>query len=85
MPGDTRMVTTFKLVDRAVTLRPVLEALVTDPDYDRAAQCALASYNCQAPEAKRIACIDGVFVDKVKASVLCAGLWQDAQHYLQAF
>lgn len=44
MPGDTRMVTTYKLVDRAILLRPVFEALISDPQYERFAQAALKAW-----------------------------------------
>ena len=84
MPGDTRMVATFKLVHRALELRPVLESLVTDPDYERASQAALKAYNLQATPEHRVPCIDGVYRDKVKMSVKNDDLWAVAESFVAA-
>jgi len=85
MPGDTRMVTTFKLVHRTVELRPVLQAAVTDPEYDRAAQAAIKAYNRNAKEDNRVICSpNGLYRDKVKEAIMGSEFWDSAALFLEA-
>jgi hypothetical protein len=55
MPGDTRMLTVFKMFFRIVVLRDVLVALFTDTEYQLVAQKAMKGYNSRTgvPEIKK--------------------------------
>jgi hypothetical protein len=54
MPGDTRMGTMYKLADRALQLKDILLALVTDPKYKASAQAAIQGYNVNTKVENRI-------------------------------
>jgi hypothetical protein len=54
MPGDTRMGTMYKLADRALQLKDILSALVTDPKYKASAQAAIQGYNGSTKAENRI-------------------------------
>ena len=76
MPGDTRMATCFKLVHRLVLLKHVLQALVTDPAYHKAAQAAITAYNSQAkPENKVQKLSNGSFPDAIAVDILDSSFW----------
>ena len=67
-PGDTRMLTTFKMLFRNTFLRTCLVGLFQHPDYEEAAQRAIATYNgAQCDAAKKIKKRGGggIFVDQV--------------------
>jgi hypothetical protein len=79
------MVTTYKLVERAILLQPVLEALVNDAEYERQAQAALKSYNTQAKEGNRVPCnASGMLLDKIKIAIKDPTTWEQAKHFIKA-
>ena len=76
MPGDTRMATCYKLVHRLVLLKQVLQALVTDPLYHKAAQAAIASYNSQAKAENKIEKMsNGEYPDAICDDLLNKDWW----------
>jgi hypothetical protein len=76
MPGDTRMATCFKLVHRLVLLKQVLQALVTDPAYHKAAQAAITSYNSQAKAENKVQKLsNGSFPDVIAVDILDSSFW----------
>ena len=76
MPGDTRMATCFKLVHRLVLLKHVLQALVTDPVYHKAAQAAITAYNSQAKAENKVQKLsNGSFPDVIAVDILDSSFW----------
>ena len=52
-PGDTRMLSVFKMLFRTFVLREPIQAMLTSPAYKRAAQAAMATYNSQTKTGKK--------------------------------
>ena len=76
MPGDTRMGTIYKLADRALELKDILLALVTDPRYKASAQAAIQGYNGSTKAENRIPKgANGMYVDKIADDILSMDLW----------
>ena len=85
MPGDTRMATMYKLIHRAVKLKPVLRAMFASPTYVTAAQKAIANYNAGAKAERRIPTgPDGLFIDAVQTDILDSTFWGNCDAFLQA-
>ena len=76
MPGDTRMGTMYKLDDRALQLKDILLALVTDPKYKASAQAAIQGHNDSTKAENRIPKgANGMYVDKIADDILSMDLW----------
>jgi hypothetical protein len=76
MPGDTRMGTMYKLADRALQLKDILLALVTDPKYKVSAQAAIQGYNGSTKAENRIPKgANGMYIDKIADDILSMDLW----------
>ena len=85
MPGDTRMATAFKLVDRLVKLKPILLALATDPAYVQAAQEGIDGYNKATKAEHRIPKgIDGSYPDIVASDILDRTMWATIDSFMAA-
>jgi hypothetical protein len=76
MPGDTRMATVYKLLDRTLSLKCVFESLVTDPAYVKLAQASIKAHNTAAkPEHRVPSRPDGTLVDYVRDTILNPATW----------
>ena len=76
MPGDTRMGTMYKLADRALQLKDIFFALVTDPKYKASAQAAIQGYNSSTQVENRIPKgANGMYVDKIADDILHSDLF----------
>lgn len=83
MPGDTRMVTMFKLLHRIQVLKSVLRALITDVEYVESVQSIIAQYNSKAKPDKKIPKqANGAYPDAVSADVLDKTFWDNITMYL---
>lgn len=69
-PGDTRMLTVFKMLHRIVILWDVLRDLINRPEYEAASQKALKQWSdAQTVENKLTVGRDGRFLDAVQGYV----------------
>ena len=79
------MATVYKLLHRTQYFRATLRSLVTDPEYVRAAQAAIAAYNTKAVPEKRIKKdSSGQYIDKVTERILHPDFWAGIELFLQA-
>ena len=87
MPGDTRMATMYKMADRALKIKDILLALVTDPRYKKAAQEAVAGYNASTKPENRIPkASNGMFIDQVADDIMGSRttLWALTESFIAA-
>lgn len=82
-PGDTRMATVFKMLFRILTVYPVLEQLVSAPEYEVASQKALKSWSDIQPPEKKLTPIDGKYVDKIKHSVQSSRFKEEIECFIK--
>ena len=85
MPGDTRMGTVYKLADRALKLKDILLALVTDPRYKTSAQAAIAGYNSSTKPENRIPkAANGMYPDKIADDIMGSrsNMWALAESFI---
>ncbi|KAL1526985.1 hypothetical protein AB1Y20_015674 [Prymnesium parvum] len=82
MPGDTRMLTVFKMLYRISIVWPVLVDLVGRPSYDTAAQKALKQWSDRQPPEKKLVAVDGHYPDKVKHLIQSTGMLDKIQTFI---
>lgn len=68
MPGDTRMLTVFKMLHRLSVLWAVMADLVSRPEYETASQKALKAWSDNQKLEDKLTAINGKYPDKVKQS-----------------
>ena len=69
-PGDTRMLTVFKMLHRLSYLKCVCTDMMSRPEYEAASQKALKAWSDQQQVVEKLVPINGKYVDKVKHSVM---------------
>lgn len=83
-PGDTRMMTVFRMLYRISVLKPVLVDLVGTAAYGEAAQKALQAWSSAQPPEKTLVQIDGKFPDKVKHSLQSSSFWDRVDQFIMS-
>lgn len=84
MPGDTRFVTTFKMLQRILVLWDVLSELVTRSDYEAAAQKALKAWSDNQPVEKKLVAVNGRYPDVVQHTLKAASLKSEITTFIDA-
>lgn len=82
-PGDTRMLTVFKMLHRIVILWEVLHDMVGRPEYDIASQKALKAWSDAQTVDKRLTPINGKYADLVKHSLQSNQFKARAHNFVQ--
>lgn len=82
-PGDTRMLTVFKMLFRISVLKDVLVDLVGKAAYSEAAQRALKAWSDQQPAEKKLLTVDGKYPDKVKHCIQSSSFWDRVDCFIE--
>lgn len=68
MPGETRMMTVFKMLLRILVLWDPLASLCSSADYDTASQKALKAWSDRQEPDNKLTIVNGRYIDRVKHS-----------------
>ena len=86
MPGATRMASVFRMLNRLLVLKSVLQDLVSTAAYTKAAQAAIKDHNSRQEEDKRIEVDEhGVYEDWIKDCMQNEGFWNQVEACIGAF
>lgn len=84
MPGDTRFITVFKMLQRIQVLWPVLSDMVNRAEYETASQRALKSWSDSQDVTNKLKMVNGKFPDAVQHTLRAQSFLSEIQMFVNA-
>lgn len=84
MPGDTRFMTVFKMLQRILVLWEVLVELVNRSEYEKASQKALKQWSDNQPPEKKLQTVDGRYPDMVQHLMRTSSFKKEIECFVNA-
>ena len=83
-PGDTRMLTVFRMLHRILYLRSVCVDMMSRPAYETASQKALKAWSEGQAADDRLTRVNGLYIDKIKHTVIETDFYARVEGFITA-